>query len=631
MRAVPIAPAAAMDADDAAATSDHGDPQMLTRLHEIIDQRLLSALFQPIIDMHSGDIIGYEGLIRGPSNSPLHSPLKLFKVARLHNLSVEVEHLCRHIVMEQFAKADLPGSLFLNVSPGALVQPEARLGETLRYLQEIGINPRRIIIELTENEPTYDYEVLRKAAMHYREMGFQIAIDDLGEGFSSLRLWSELRPEYVKIDMHFIQGINLDPMKLQFVRSIQLIAQQTGCIVIAEGIETQAELLTIRDLGIACGQGYHIARPNANPPLQITSELAKTLRREKVPTDPYKGSVGKKNATVLKLLRVMEPIPPEMHNDEVYDMFVKDPALQTIPVVDNGVPVGLINRYAMVERFARLYGRELHGRKSCTFFMDPQPLLTDQHASLQELSHMLVEAESHHLANGFIITNDGKYLGMGTGHDLLREITRMQIDAARYANPLTQLPGNVPINEHIDHLLQSGVRFCICYCDLDHFKPFNDVYGYRKGDDIIQMTGRLLSKHVDSSQDFLGHIGGDDFLIMFQSDDWEQRCQAILAEFSSGMEDCYNEEDRLRGGYFSEDRRGNKVFHPLVSLSIGAVKVEPLQFTSPHQIASVATRAKKLAKKIAGNTLFIEQRKTATIIESLETATPAINQPVASA
>src|ERR1700693_231411 len=137
-----VAPVVAIETDDAAATSDHGDPQMLSRLHEIIDQRQLSALFQPIIDMHSGDILGYEGLIRGPSNSPLHSPHKLFKVARLHNLSVEVEHLCRHIVMAQFAKADLPGSLFQNVSPGALVQREARLGETLRYLQEIGINPR---------------------------------------------------------------------------------------------------------------------------------------------------------------------------------------------------------------------------------------------------------------------------------------------------------------------------------------------------------------------------------------------------------------------------------------------------------------------------------------------------------
>jgi diguanylate cyclase (GGDEF)-like protein len=610
-------------ADADIATSDHGDPKMLARLHEILDQRLLTALFQPIIDMPSGDIMGYEGLIRGPSNSPLHSPIKLFKVARLHHLSVEVEHLCRHIVMDQFVKSGLPGYLFLNVSPGALVQREARLGETLRYLQELGLNPRRVIIELTENEPTYDYEVLRTAAMHYREMGFQIAIDDLGEGFSSLRLWSELRPEYVKIDMHFIQGINQDPMKLQFVRSIQLIAEQTGCIVIAEGIETQAELLTIRDLRIRCGQGYHIGRPHTEPALVIPPELTRSLRREKIAADPRTGLPGKTSGTVLKLLRTVTPITPDMHNDAVYKMFVENPDLQTIPVVDNGVPVGLINRYSMVERFAQLYGRELHGRKSCVFFMDSQPLLTDQHTSLQELSHMLVEGESHHLSNGFIITSEGRYLGMGTGHDLLREITRMQIDAARYANPLTQLPGNVPINDYIEHLVHSGVPFCICYCDLDHFKPFNDVYGYRKGDDMIQMTGKLLSRHVDGSQDFLGHIGGDDFLIMFRSENWEQRCQMILDEFAEGTKAFYSDADRARNGYFSEDRRGNKEFHPLVSLSIGAVNIEPLQYSSPHQIASAATRAKKYAKQTPGNTLFIERRKAGGIIEIDE---PTVSQ-----
>lgn len=186
---------------------------------------------------------------------------------------------------------------------------------------------------------------------------------------------------------------------------------------------------------------------------------------------------------------------------------------------------------------------------------------------------------------------------MGTGHDLLLEIRRMQIDAAGYANPLTQLPGNVPINEHADYLFQNSVSFCICYCDLDHVKPFNDVYGYRKVDDVIQMTGRLLSRHVDASQNFLGHIGGDDFLIIFQSEDWERRRNNILDAFTADMLYFYSDEDRVQGGYFSEDRRGNKVLHPLFSLSIGAVKVEPVQYTSPHQIASVATRAKKLAKK----------------------------------
>jgi diguanylate cyclase (GGDEF)-like protein len=443
-------------------------------------------------------------------------------------------------------------------------------------------------------------------------MGFQIAIDDLGEGFSSLRLWSELQPEYVKVDMHFIQGINNDPMKLQFVRSIQEIAEKSGYIVIAEGIETQAELLTIRDLGIACGQGYHIARPHANPKTVVGDDISKILRRDKVPLVTQKHGPTKKSATVFKLLRETRYVSPVVPNDEVYDLFVNDPQLQALPVVSNGIPVGLINRYSMVERFARLYGRELYGKKSCTFFMDPNPLLTEQDTSLQDLSHMLVQAESHHLSNGFIIVDQGQYVGMGTGHDLLREITQMQIEAARYANPLTQLPGNVPINEHIEFLLQSGVEFCICYCDLDHFKPFNDVYGYRKGDDMIQLTGRTLSQYCDPQLDFIGHIGGDDFLIMFQSEDWEYRCQAMLDAFSTASQSFYYMEDKERGGYYSEDRQGNRVLHPLVSLSLGAVKIEPSQYSSPHQIASAATKAKKQAKKTPGNSLFIERRVPAT-------------------
>jgi diguanylate cyclase (GGDEF)-like protein len=299
-------------------------------------------------------------------------------------------------------------------------------------------------------------------------------------------------------------------------------------------------------------------------------------------------------------------------NDEVYHLFVNDPQLQALPVVSNGIPVGLINRYSMVERFARLYGRELYGKKSCTFFMDPNPLLTEQDTSLQDLSHILVQAESHHLSNGFIIVDQGQYVGMGTGHDLLREITQMQIEAARYANPLTQLPGNVPINEHIEFLLQSGVEFCICYCDLDNFKPFNDVYGYRKGDDMIQLTGRTLSQFCDTQLDFIGHIGGDDFLIMFQSEDWEHRCKAMLEAFAVASQTFYYVEDKERGGYYSEDRQGDRVLHPLVSLSLGAVKIEPSQYSSPHQIASAATKAKKQAKKTPGNSLFIERRVPAT-------------------
>ena len=577
-------------------------------LYDILARRQLSALFQPIVNMQNGDIIAYEGLIRGPSDSPLHSPMNLFKVARASGLTVRVEHLCRQVILERFAELELPGKLFLNVSPECLLQRDARHGGTLEYIHHIGINPDRVIIELTENQPTYDYELMREAVRHYRDMGFQIAIDDLGEGFSSLRLWSELRPEYVKIDMHFTQGINNDPVKLQFVRSIQEIAEKSNTLVIAEGIETQAELLVIRDVGVANGQGYHLGRPHPQPARTAPAEVVKALARTGVAVYPRRGA-EKNAATILKLLNEVQTVPSSMTNNEVYEIFLKEPKLLIIPVVDGDAPLGLISRFEMIDHFARPYQRELYGKKSCRQFMDATSLIAEQDTTLQELSFRMVQADAHHLFNGFIITDGGRYLGLGTGHDLMREITQMQINAARYANPLTQLPGNVPINEHIDRLLESGTRFWACYVDLDHFKPFNDVYGYRRGDDVIQLTGNMLSERCDANRDFVGHIGGDDFMVLFQSEDWEMRCEGILADFEQNVQEFYSIEDRERGGYLSEDRQGKKVFYSLMSLSIGVIRVDPRQFYTHHQIATAAAESKRQAKKIHGNSLFLDRRQ----------------------
>ena len=173
--------------------------------------------------------------------------MMLFQAARECGLAMEIEYLSRSIVLSSFANLGIHGKLFLNVSPDVLLLEGWRSGETLRCIAESGLQPNQVVIELTENSPTLEYKMLREATEHYRGMGFEIALDDLGEGFSSLRLWSELRPDFVKIDKHFIQNINLDPVKLQFVQSIQEIGKNAGCRIIAEGIETHAELLTVKN------------------------------------------------------------------------------------------------------------------------------------------------------------------------------------------------------------------------------------------------------------------------------------------------------------------------------------------------------------------------------------------------
>jgi diguanylate cyclase (GGDEF)-like protein len=317
-----------------------------------------------------------------------------------------------------------------------------------------------------------------------------------------------------------------------------------------------------------------------------------------------------KQATVANLITFQAAIPETLTNEQVYEMFQKDASLNSIPVLTNQKPIGLISRFDTIDRLARPYQKELHGKKPCTQFMDDSPLIVQKAMTIYALSELILNADPQYLMNGFIVADGENYIGTGSGHALLREITNLQISAARYANPLTSLPGNVPINTHIDRLLENGEPFIACYCDLDNFKPFNDAYGYRRGDELIQFVGRLLSNTAIDERDFVGHIGGDDFILLFQSEDWEALCNEVLNTLSKVIPDFYDSKDVEAGGIEVEDRLGNKAFYPFGSISIGAIRVDPALFKSHHEVAGAMNGVKKQAKKIIGNSLFIDRRLT---------------------
>jgi EAL domain-containing protein (putative c-di-GMP-specific phosphodiesterase class I) len=236
-----------------------------SELDYILKYRVLQTLYQPVLDSHDGRVFGYEALVRGPSNSPLHAPLPLIRAATKAGRLFELDLVCRELAIRRFRELELPGKLFLNVSPLSLMEPTFKPGETLRLLNEVGLTPRQVIIELTEQQPLEDYAVLKGAVAHYTEAGFQIAIDDLGAGYAGLRLWSELRPAFVKIDHHFIENISTDAVKREFVRSIHEMAVRLGCRVVAEGIETEDDFRAVQELGVKLHQGYHLGRPLATP------------------------------------------------------------------------------------------------------------------------------------------------------------------------------------------------------------------------------------------------------------------------------------------------------------------------------------------------------------------------------
>lgn len=579
---------------------------MLSLFNSVLRDAALTPLFQPIVDLNEGRIVGYEGLIRGPADSPLHAPTVLFEAARRHGRVSELETLCHRKHIASFARLGLRGKLFLNMSSDVMT---AGLGENHMPGYRAGegnADGGRIVVELTEAAGTASYENLRDVARRYRGHGLQLAIDDLGEGYSSLRLWSELRPEFVKIDKHFVQGIEADSVKRQFVRSMVEIARQSGATLVAEGIETEAELSTVRNLGIACGQGYLLGRPSDTPAHEVPPDIGRMLKRTLAPASGNCARQGM--ATARKILREVPTVPDTLPTNAVYAIFQKQPELQVLAVLREGEPLGLIHRSRMLDRLARPYQRELYGAKHCAHFIENAPLVVEQSTSLQDLAHLFTENNPHHLFEGFIITEQARFIGVGTGFDLLREITQMQMDALRYANPLTQLPGNVPINEHLEMLVQGGEPFAVCYVDLDHFKPFNDLYGYRHGDEAIQLTAQLLRAHADADVDFLGHIGGDDFILIFRSADWPRRCEAIVDGFPGATRGLYRPEHLDAGGYVATNRQGQEVFHHLLSISLGIVRVDGGLPYSSTQIAEMAASAKSQAKKVSGNAMFVERR-----------------------
>ena len=577
-------------------------------LKQLLESQALDAVFQPIVSLADGAIIGYEGLIRGPAGHALESPVALFAAAASAGMTNELERVCRRTTTTRFVHRCLPGRLFLNLLPSTVADARSNQRAILTFLQDLGLRPEQIVIEITESQPQLDLDDLRKSVVMLRSMGFQIAIDDVGAGFASLKLWSEVRPEFVKIDKHFVRELHLDGFKRQFVKSIHEISAYSGARVIAEGIETEAELRILRDLGIECGQGYLLGMPAMSPVLTCAPEAMAVFASSRVAVIASEPQAIFSSVTVGRLAAVVEAATPAITNGEILGRFERDQNLSSIAVVQDGVPIGLIRRGRLIQEFALQFRHELFSRRPCTQYMENEPLIIEASRPIHEASAMLTESDRRHLSSGFIITENGRYLGIGNGQALVRELTQLQITAARYSNPLTMLPGNVPIDEHMSRLLGAAVPFVSAYCDIDDFKPYNDVYGYRKGDEMIQMVAKVLAEICDAPQDFLGHIGGDDFVLHLQSSDWELRCRRALLAFERNRDSLLGAGDLERGGYEAENRRGEKTFFRLPSLSIGAVVIEPGALRSHQEVAAAMAEAKNEAKRIIGASLHIERR-----------------------
>jgi len=586
--------------------------EQLSALSSILTQSGLHSLFQPIICLSERRILGYEALTRGPSNSPLHSPIALFAVARQAGRLSELEIACRQSACRRFNEQQLPGKLFLNVSPESLLEAAHQPGRTLQLLQDFGIPPSQVVIELTEQTPIDDFQLLQTALHHYRAMGFSIALDDLGAGYSSLRLWSELRPDYVKIDRHFIDGIHQDALKREFVGSILQIAKASRAQVIAEGIELPEELAVLTEMGVDLVQGYLLGRPQEHPPRDARALMPKH--------DSSSVALNDEGSDLSALLNDQPAVHRDTPTANVLEAFRRQANLNSLAVLDEqGQPCGIVHRHSLSDALLKPFATDLFARKPISRLMNDDFLAVEMSQSLQQVSRLITSRARQRIEEDFIITLNGGYLGLGRVIDVLKLITELKIQQARYANPLTLLPGNVPIQQCLTRLLQQGRESVICYVDIDSFKPFNDIYGYGRGDEVLLCLAQCLNERVDPSRDFVGHIGGDDFLLVLGPEDWRKRVNQLLDDFQSQCRRFYRPEHLEAGCFIAPNRQGVRQEFPLLSLSIGVVHLHPEACAQldASQLAEMASQAKHHAKNIPGYSVHV--------IDSL--ATPDVHSP----
>jgi diguanylate cyclase (GGDEF)-like protein len=569
-----------------------------------------STHFQPIVNVVDGSILGYEALTRGPSNSLLHSPLVLFDVAAHFGLLIELERRLIRLIVRRFISANLPGNLFLNVSADTLTESADRLDLLRGEFREAHLPPTRIVVELTEVRPVNDPEKLMRAIQGLRHLGVIIALDDVGEGFASLKRWAEMRPDFIKIDRHFIDGISRDPVKMEFVRSMLGLASSVGSTVIAEGLESEADLRVLQQIGIQNCQGYLLGKPSPHPRSTLRAEVEQLITSKQKVGLPFAMVPSTRATTAEQLARRNHVVDEKLLCREVVELFREDPELLSLPVLDDEErPIGLLRRATVLTRASDRYFLDLFGKRQCTILMDKEPLRFDAATSLSVMSEVVANLRESYITDGFIVTRHGQYFGTGKVTDLLKAVSDLQLFTARYANPLTQLPGNVPIDRHIDLLLSAEKPFTVAYFDLDNFKPYNDIYGYKKGDEIIQLCARVIQQSLDDHLDFLGHVGGDDFIAVMQSENWEARVQSVLAQFDTEIEKYFDAPHLAARGYVTMDRRGQEVFHPLCSVSAGIAMIDPHEYGTHAEVAMVASEAKRQAKKDPGSSYFVERRR----------------------
>lgn len=606
--AVPVAPtwlggsvASASVSENVSASASLAAAQRRQEFLDVLHNQKITTVLQPIASLRDGSVFGYEALGRGPAGTALEGPEALIQCALENGRMLELEHLFRRSALRAARQMPTGIRLFLNVNPNIIQDTHFGMGFTKEYLTRFAISAEDIVFEITERESVENLRGFKQIIEHYKAQNYQISIDDAGAGYSGLNLISDVQPHFIKLDMRLIHGVDKDLTRQALIKSMQEFAALTNTRIIAEGIETEEELATLISFDVPYGQGFFIRRPDPVPREVDPAALHVIHNENKIKNRFFGARVHKFH--VRHICRAGTVVSPHTPIRTVVELFEQNSRLNGLCVVLGEVPVGALTRNRLHEQLSGRFGFSLFADKAVEAVMDRNFLRVDHQSTIDMVARQAMRRDDAKLYDFVTVTREGRYLGVVTVKELLEKSIELEVANARQLNPLSELPGNALIDIELERLVRLGLPRVVLYFDIDNFKAYNDKYGFKNGDRALKRLSSIIRECV-LDDNFVGHIGGDDFIAVADAPDAPKVCAAIITAFNESVPAFYSAEDVQRGYIEGKNRSNAEERFPLMSLTIVGVKADKYQ--SSFDLARAAACLKKNCKQMTGSNFQLE-------------------------
>ena len=557
--------------------------------------------FQPIVNIHTGAVYGYEALVRNVEKAGFDSIFAFFDSAYKNKVLRPLDIWLRQLAQKKFSQMEGAKSakLFYNLDNRLFEGDDCRTNHALDDHEDDDFPAANLCFEISERHELANVKEKACIFSEYRNKGYKIAVDDCGVGFSGLQLLYYLKPDFIKIDRFFIKDIERDPDKRLLVSSIVKISHIMGSIVIAEGVESMGEYYSCKNIGCDLLQGYLVQKPEVDLKNLRTNYSCINLLRT---IDKRNKDAGDKSL----IMDEIEYLEPVLYQPQPKDIFPSLPLNQKNPLLpvlnEHQEPMGIIREPLDPPPNSPVPSENTHAPKTASHSLSPFPV-ADIHLPLEQILEIY---SMHDNKEGIIIVNDRKYAGFLSAHTLLKLLNEKNLAINRDLHHLSKLPGHNLVYAYVSNALQDiATRYHLIYFDFDNFKKYNDRFGFRRGDRIIHLFADLLKTNFQAPEMFLGHIGGDDFFVGIPGSPAvvvSNRVKRIAQQFEKGVKGFYNADTLGSGSIPGTDSNDIKVKKPLMTMSSVVLELSTAirQSFSPEELGIFCSRLKKEAKQSPG-------------------------------